>query len=76
MKVLEGPTGTIIPQLKEKHNVDTLDFVFLDHAKDQYTPDTKLLEVKFLKHIRLLFVKPNSHKYIFTSVLVPCVEDP
>ncbi|XP_056408307.1 catechol O-methyltransferase-like [Hyla sarda] len=44
VKVLEGPTGTIIPQLKETHNVDTLDFVFLDHSKDQYTSDTKLLE--------------------------------
>ncbi|XP_069817181.1 catechol O-methyltransferase-like [Dendropsophus ebraccatus] len=44
VKVLEGATESIIPQLKEKHNVDTLDFVFLDHAKDRYTPDTKLLE--------------------------------
>ncbi|XP_075197883.1 catechol O-methyltransferase-like [Anomaloglossus baeobatrachus] len=44
VKVLEGATGTVIPQLKEKYNVDTVDFVFLDHAKEQYTPDTKLLE--------------------------------
>ncbi|CAJ0968370.1 unnamed protein product [Ranitomeya imitator] len=44
VKVLEGATGAIIPQLKEKYNVDTVDFVFLDHAKEQYTPDTKLLE--------------------------------
>lgn len=44
VSLLEGSTEDIIPQLKKKHDVDTLDFVFLDHWKDRYVPDTKLLE--------------------------------
>ncbi|KAM4808112.1 uncharacterized protein WCC33_003274 [Rhinophrynus dorsalis] len=44
VKVLEGSTADFIPQLKEKYEVDTLDFVFLDHWKDRYLIDTKLLE--------------------------------
>lgn len=45
VKLLEGPSEEIIPQLKKKYEVDTLDFVFLDHWKDRYTPDTILLQV-------------------------------
>ncbi|XP_072269874.1 catechol O-methyltransferase-like [Pyxicephalus adspersus] len=44
VNVLEGSTEDIIPQLKQKYNVDVLDFVFLDHAKDRYKADTILLE--------------------------------
>ncbi|XP_032864122.1 catechol O-methyltransferase isoform X1 [Tyto alba] len=44
VKLLEGPSEKIIPQLKKKYEVDTLDFVFLDHWKDRYTPDTILLQ--------------------------------
>ncbi|KAI1233015.1 hypothetical protein IHE44_0006205, partial [Lamprotornis superbus] len=44
VKLLEGPSDEIIPQLKKKYEVDTLDFVFLDHWKDRYTPDTILLQ--------------------------------
>ncbi|NWX83316.1 COMT methyltransferase, partial [Nothoprocta ornata] len=43
VNILEGPSEEIIPQLKKKHEVDTLDFVFLDHWKDRYAPDTILL---------------------------------
>lgn len=45
VRLLEGPSEEIIPQLKKKYEVDTLDFVFLDHWKDRYTPDTILLQV-------------------------------
>uniref|UniRef100_A0A8C3J028 catechol O-methyltransferase n=1 Tax=Calidris pygmaea TaxID=425635 RepID=A0A8C3J028_9CHAR len=45
VKILEGPSEEIIPQLKKKYEVDTLDFVFLDHWKDRYTPDTILIQV-------------------------------
>lgn len=45
VKLLEGPSEEIIPQLKKKYEVDTLDFVFLDHWKDRYRPDTILLQV-------------------------------
>lgn len=43
--LIEGPSEEIIPQLKKKYEVDTLDFVFVDHWKDRYTPDTILLQV-------------------------------
>uniref|UniRef100_G3UCG7 catechol O-methyltransferase n=1 Tax=Loxodonta africana TaxID=9785 RepID=G3UCG7_LOXAF len=42
--VLVGASQDVIPQLKKKHDVDTLDMVFLDHWKDRYLPDTLLLE--------------------------------
>ncbi|XP_062942706.1 catechol O-methyltransferase-like [Cynocephalus volans] len=42
--VLVGASQDIIPQLKKKYDVDTLDMVFLDHWKDRYLPDTILLE--------------------------------
>lgn len=45
VKLLEGPSEVIIPQLKKKYEVDTLDFVFVDHWKDRYAPDTILLQV-------------------------------
>ncbi|KAM8993037.1 catechol O-methyltransferase isoform 2-T2 [Ara ararauna] len=44
VRLLEGPSEEIIPQLKKKYEVDTLDFVFLDHWKDRYTPDTIRLQ--------------------------------
>ncbi|XP_069850463.1 catechol O-methyltransferase isoform X1 [Dipodomys merriami] len=42
--ILIGPSQDLIPQLKQQHDVDTLDMVFLDHWKDRYLPDTLLLE--------------------------------
>ncbi|XP_016059847.1 PREDICTED: catechol O-methyltransferase [Miniopterus natalensis] len=42
--VIIGASQDIIPQLKKKYDVDTLDMVFLDHWKDRYLPDTLLLE--------------------------------
>ncbi|KAM6423182.1 catechol O-methyltransferase isoform 1-T5 [Liasis olivaceus] len=42
--ILEGHSEDIIPQLKKKYEVETLDFVFLDHWKERYAPDTVLLE--------------------------------
>ncbi|KAB0370390.1 catechol O-methyltransferase [Muntiacus reevesi] len=42
--VVLGASQDIIPQLKKKYDVDTLDMVFIDHWKDRYLPDTLLLE--------------------------------
>uniref|UniRef100_K9IIL9 Catechol O-methyltransferase n=2 Tax=Desmodus rotundus TaxID=9430 RepID=K9IIL9_DESRO len=42
--VIVGASQDIIPQLKKKYDMDTLDMVFLDHWKDRYLPDTLLLE--------------------------------
>ncbi|XP_059850649.1 catechol O-methyltransferase-like isoform X2 [Hypanus sabinus] len=44
VELLEGASGDIIPQLKNQHKVEMVDFVFLDHWKDRYQPDTQLLE--------------------------------
>uniref|UniRef100_A0A8D0TDM2 Catechol O-methyltransferase n=1 Tax=Sus scrofa TaxID=9823 RepID=A0A8D0TDM2_PIG len=46
--VVVGASQDIIPQLKKKYDVDTLDMVFLDHWKDRYLPDTLLLESQLL----------------------------
>ncbi|CAI9565407.1 unnamed protein product [Staurois parvus] len=35
VQILEGSTHDIIPQLKKKYEVDTLDFVFVDHWKEK-----------------------------------------
>lgn len=42
--ILNGASQDLIPQLKKKYDVDTLDMIFLDHWKDRYLPDTLLLE--------------------------------
>ncbi|XP_049341959.1 catechol O-methyltransferase A [Astyanax mexicanus] len=42
--LVEGPSGDMIPKMKERFGITTFDFVFLDHWKDRYVPDTKLLE--------------------------------
>lgn len=44
VEVIEGSTWDVIPELRKKHGVETIDFVFLDHWKERYTADTRLLE--------------------------------
>ncbi|XP_078522448.1 catechol O-methyltransferase-like [Lissotriton helveticus] len=44
VQFVEGPSNEVIPQLKKKYEVDTFDFVFIDHVKDEYRADTKRLE--------------------------------
>ncbi|XP_062891589.1 catechol O-methyltransferase A-like [Mobula hypostoma] len=44
VQLLVGSSWDLIPQLREKFAVKKLDFVFLDHWKESYTQDTKLLE--------------------------------
>uniref|UniRef100_A0A8C7FR71 catechol O-methyltransferase n=1 Tax=Oncorhynchus kisutch TaxID=8019 RepID=A0A8C7FR71_ONCKI len=41
---VEGASGTWIPRLKEHFGAQVFDLVFLDHWKDRYLPDTKLLK--------------------------------
>lgn len=38
----------MIPKMKEQFGVKSFDLVFLDHWKDQYLPDTKLMEAGFI----------------------------
>uniref|UniRef100_A0A8C1XC92 catechol O-methyltransferase n=1 Tax=Cyprinus carpio TaxID=7962 RepID=A0A8C1XC92_CYPCA len=42
--LVEGPSGDLIPKMKARFGIKSFDFVFLDHWKDRYVPDTKLLE--------------------------------
>ncbi|XP_056629198.1 catechol O-methyltransferase A [Triplophysa dalaica] len=42
--LVEGGSGDLIPKIKEQFGIKSLDFVFLDHWKDRYLPDIKLLE--------------------------------
>ncbi|XP_063064797.1 catechol O-methyltransferase A [Engraulis encrasicolus] len=42
--LVEGPSGDLIPKMKEQYGITTFDLVFLDHWKDRYLPDTRLLE--------------------------------
>ncbi|XP_051509504.1 catechol O-methyltransferase A [Myxocyprinus asiaticus] len=42
--LVEGSSGDLIPKIKERFGITSFDFVFLDHWKDRYVPDTKLLE--------------------------------
>ncbi|XP_026103681.1 catechol O-methyltransferase A isoform X1 [Carassius auratus] len=42
--LVEGSSGDLIPKMKERFGIKYFDFVFLDHWKDSYAPDTKLLE--------------------------------
>ncbi|XP_078286333.1 catechol O-methyltransferase B-like [Rhinoraja longicauda] len=44
VQLLVGSSWDLIPELREKFAVEKLDFVFLDHWKESYTRDTKLLE--------------------------------
>ncbi|XP_061544350.1 catechol O-methyltransferase B isoform X2 [Phycodurus eques] len=44
VKLIEGESGEWIPKLKEQFAVKTFDLVFLDHWKNRYLLDTKLME--------------------------------
>ncbi|XP_053172480.1 catechol O-methyltransferase B [Scomber japonicus] len=44
VQLVEGASGDWIPKMKEQFGVKTFDLVFLDHWKDRYLPDTKLIE--------------------------------
>ncbi|XP_029457558.1 transmembrane O-methyltransferase homolog [Rhinatrema bivittatum] len=44
VELIVGPSDEVIPQLKEKHGVQKLDFVFMDHWKRSYLRDLQLLE--------------------------------
>lgn len=44
VQLVEGASGEWIPKMKEQFGVQAFDLVFLDHWKDRYLPDTKLME--------------------------------
>ncbi|XP_020489487.1 catechol O-methyltransferase B isoform X1 [Labrus bergylta] len=44
VQLVVGASGDWIPKMKEHFGLNTFDLVFLDHWKDRYLPDTKLME--------------------------------
>ncbi|CAL8339757.1 unnamed protein product [Lota lota] len=42
--LIEGPSGDWIPKIQKEFGLKSLDMVFLDHWKERYLPDTKLME--------------------------------
>lgn len=48
MHLVEGSSADLIPKMKEEFGMKSLDLVFLDHWKDRYLPDTKLMEAGFM----------------------------
>lgn len=45
MCLLEGESGELIPKMADTFGIQTFDFVFLDHWKECYLHDLRLLEV-------------------------------
>lgn len=43
--LLEGDSGELIPKMADMFGLQTFDFVFLDHWKECYLRDLRLLEV-------------------------------
>lgn len=75
---MEGPSGDLIPKMKERFGIKSFDFVFLDHWKDRYVPDTKLLEVRSPKYT-IVYVNPSRSysniwktKHIYFITLQDC----
>jgi len=44
VKIVIGTAETVIPKLKSKYGIEKVDFILIDHWKDRYLPDLKLLE--------------------------------
>jgi len=55
VQLVEGASEDWIPRMKEHFGIETFDLVFLDHWKDRYLPDTKLMEVCLILTTVILF---------------------
>jgi catechol O-methyltransferase len=44
VQIILGEAQNTLPEFKKTHNYDKIDFVFLDHWKDRYVPDLRVLE--------------------------------
>ena len=44
IKIINDASENVIPRLKKDFNIDSLDLIFIDHWKDVYLRDLKLLE--------------------------------
>nr|XP_033779490.1 catechol O-methyltransferase A-like [Geotrypetes seraphini]XP_033779499.1 catechol O-methyltransferase A-like [Geotrypetes seraphini]XP_033779509.1 catechol O-methyltransferase A-like [Geotrypetes seraphini]XP_033779519.1 catechol O-methyltransferase A-like [Geotrypetes seraphini]XP_033779529.1 catechol O-methyltransferase A-like [Geotrypetes seraphini]XP_033779538.1 catechol O-methyltransferase A-like [Geotrypetes seraphini]XP_033779543.1 catechol O-methyltransferase A-like [Geotrypetes s len=59
IEMLVGSSSDLIPQLKKKLDMKTLDLVFLDHWKIFYLPDTRCLEETGLLHKGTVLLADN-----------------
>jgi catechol O-methyltransferase len=46
--IIVDPSDKAIPRLRDQFKVDAFDFIFIDHFKDLYLSDLKLLEQEHL----------------------------
>ncbi len=44
VKILIGTAENWIPKLKQRFNFENVDLIFIDHWKDRYLPDLKIIE--------------------------------
>ena len=58
--VLEGKSTDSIRSLKEKHGIDQIDVLFLDHWEEAYLPDLQLCEDLGLLHKGALILADNT----------------
>ncbi|XP_030049802.1 catechol O-methyltransferase A [Microcaecilia unicolor] len=59
VEILVGSSSELIPQLKKKLDIKTLDLVFIDHWKECYLPDTRCLEESGLLHKGTVLLADN-----------------
>lgn len=84
IEIIEGSTEKIIPRLRVDYGVEHADFVFIDHFKERYLVDTKLLEdSSLLKKGSVLLADnvvcpgaPDFLKYVRTSGRYDCTNYP
>ncbi|XP_063313105.1 catechol O-methyltransferase-like [Pelobates fuscus] len=84
VQVLEGSTQDILPKLKTEYAIENIDFVFIDHFKERYKPDTVLLEdLGLLRKGSVLVADnvvypgaPEFLEYVRTSVRYDCTNYP
>ncbi len=44
IKIINGYTQNVLPHLTKDYNIDSFDLIFIDHYKDVYVRDFKILE--------------------------------
>jgi len=44
IKIINGYTQNVLPDLTKDYNIDSFDLIFIDHYKDVYVRDFKILE--------------------------------
>ncbi|XP_077317814.1 catechol O-methyltransferase-like isoform X2 [Lithobates pipiens] len=84
IEIIEGSTEKIIPRLRLDYGVEHADFVFIDHFKERYLVDTKLLEdSSLLKKGSVLLADnvvypgaPDFLKYVRTCGRYDCTNYP